>query len=260
MKKIIKSSLSVALLLAFGMSSCTKNELFYFDNKSNTALNIWLGTENTAFPSRTHNFAYQVEGTQFEFLFYVRLTGAIADYDRKFTLEQDSGDFNKISYEVFEYVLPAGQHQASFPIRFNKPAGFNSFADSVDGIVVFRIKENEHFKTGVTERSRLVFRLKNVEGKPENWDAEESGYSRLSNYFGTYSAIKYGFILEVSGLPTMFRVRNLWPEDPVIMNNPDLISQNEAVFIRDLCKAIQLEREAINGPFLDENGNRIVFP
>jgi hypothetical protein len=237
-----------AALLLINAGGCKENEKFYYDSDY-SALNIWLGRENVVSDSIVYNFAYQKDFDSV--LFYVRLTGLPADRDRAFTLEAVEGDI----YAEQNYVLKSGTYQASFPIYFTKPEG-SEFREK-SGHVVFKMRENEYFKEGASETSQLYIVLKNYVGKPENWDVATYPYRTLATYFGTYSDVKYSFVIQTTG-KSNFKV--YYTTLPSTQLADDEITSIEATYLQSMCKIALLEYNALHGDLLDENNEKVVFP
>lgn len=242
------------LVWAILLCGCSKNDLYYYD-ADRSALNIWLGTASVAADSVTYNFAYTVTERD-SVMFRYRLSGYPADYDRHFELEATEGDGNLVYYSFGDYVVRAGQYEGTFPIYIDKPEGYAEFRGS-PGYMVFRLKENTEFEQGANERSSLRIAFRNYVAKPDNWDSDIYPNMPLANYFGTYSDVKYGFIIQVTGLSN-FRVRYTVSQDPNLADNE--ITAIHAVYLRDKCRAALLEYNATHDePLLDENRQAVVF-
>ena len=235
--------------------SCEENERYYFDRQY-SALNIWLGAKNTPVDSFVYNYAYQAEHDSV--IFYVRLTGMPLKEARSFSLEAVEGDIDLVDFSYADYILEAGVNEASFPLYIDKTVDFSGFKDR-NGYIVFKMKENNTFVQGVEEYSRLCIILKNGVGKPENWDVATYPYQALSRYFGSYSDVKYSFIIQATGLSN-FRIYYTVAQNPDLEDN--VITHLEAAYLRTKCQlALQ---EYNNDPekedLRDENGELVVFP
>jgi hypothetical protein len=187
-------------LFAASMGGCKQNELNYFD-ESYSALNIWLGLADRPTDNLVYNFAYRHDMD--EVTFYARITGKAVDYDRPFTLKAIAGHLDKVHVYTYDYVIPAGAYTANFPIRFGKPPFYSEFRYE-DGYLVLKV-ESEHFAEGAksgnnVNMDRLLFILLNGVTKPFNWDSDTSPYLSLTRYFGTYSDVKFEFIIQTLGI------------------------------------------------------------
>ena len=252
MKKFLFIAAVSALLLA---GSCKKNELSYFDD-SYVALNIWLKAGNAVADSVTYNFAYTVLKRD-SIMFSARLAGMPADYDRTFRLKAVEGDVDKVQFETQDYVLKAGEYEGSFPIFINKPDGYSEF-QNVSGHIVFELEENEYFKPGAVETNRLHIVFKNFLAKPDDWDSAMYPYMPLSRYFGTYSDVKYAFIIQATGYSN-FSVYYTMSSDPGLPDN--VITSTVADRLKQKCKLALAEyNEQHSEPLTDEFGNLISFP
>jgi len=238
------------------LNSCKKNERIYFDT-THTALNIWFGTTTgTVLTQTTYNFAYQNDMDSV--MFNARLSGEVADYDRPFTLEAVEGDISKVGYVLGNYKIPAGQYIVQFPIYFKKPANFNEFKDK-EGSIVFKMKANNEFVEGAEDLNKVTVILKNAVGKPDNWDAEVTSlYRALTYYFGTYSDVKYGFVINVTGMSN-FRI---YYSTSLPEGTPDnVITSSKAQYMNRQCRAALAKYNETNTvPLKDEFGNIVEFP
>lgn len=84
--------------------------------------------------------------------------------------------------------------------------------------------------------------------KPDTWDATGSWFKL---FFGTYSATKYKFIIDITG-------RIVWgPRARDAAESPT--STQMYTYLAKLVSALY-EYEKVNGPMLDETGNQVTFP
>lgn len=186
--------LTLALLTLMG---CSKEEVDTYD-PSLTALNIWVGTEAGAvYETVDYNYSYAYEeGTV---TFYAQLVGMPADHDRTFRLEPFGDDSALVvpTIKAEDYVIPAGQTRGTYQVSFNtRLLSDPSLFTTADGRISFRVAANDDFAAG-TERHRVfTVVLKNYLAKPSNWDNANFPRQPLSRYFGTYSRVKYQFMIE----------------------------------------------------------------
>lgn len=191
---------AIACLLAVVMGSCDKNEMMRYDTDY-AALNIWFGTETNVTDSVSYNYSYSMgEGS---LTFYARVAGVPTDYDRTFAIEAFDGDLNEAegSYRTESYTIPAGETLTECPIHFDTSLLKNadSFTER-DGHLYFRMVANEAFATGTDNRSVLKVVLKNYLDKPDEWDSAMGKRRAYYLYFGTYSKVKYQFMISTLGL------------------------------------------------------------
>lgn len=251
MKKTIAIMLALAAICC---SSCKKNELFFYDEEY-SALNIWFGTENVISDSLTYNFAYTVAERD-SIMFRVRLTGMPADHDRTFHLKATEGDIASVEFENTEYVLKAGQYEGVYPLYIHKPDGYSEFTTTA-GHLRFELEENSDFLPGANESRSLNLVLRNALVKPDDWDEATMPIMPLKNYFGTYSDVKYAFIIQTTGYSN-FHVHYSMSAEGLA---DDEITHIFADYLKQKCKAALVEYEETHGePLVDEFGFLVEFP
>lgn len=242
------------LICCLALFSCAKNDELYYP-KQKHGLNIWLGSTNSPLDSLTYNFAYVLAGRD-SVVFNYRIAGYPLDEDTEFELEAVSGDTSLVHYSLGRYTIKAGQHEGKGAIYIEKPAGYSEFAGS-NGKIFFRMKANKVFQPGVDELGQLHITFKNYIAKPDNWDIAPPSYMRLSQYFGTYSDVKYGFIIQTTGMVD-FKV--LVSNSPNPNQEPNTITSIHASALKLECKVALQEHNAQHGILYDENNNQVVFP
>lgn len=249
---------------ALCLAGCGDNDRQLFD-PSYTALNIWFGTESgSAYESTTHNYSYTLGKDSV--MFYARVAGMPVDYDRTFTLEVCDGDKDKAagSYEMPTYTIKAGEVTAQFPIYFDtsKLSGSSNFGtEAEEGSLSFRLVETDTFRKGAEGYQTLKVILRNYLAKPDEWDTRKSLYAMAWNtYFGTYSKVKYQFMIQHTGLIdfhiSYYATVNYDEET-------NTISTNYATFLRDKLRQYLDEYnsnpENTDTPLRDETGELVEF-
>lgn len=254
----------IALCLAvLGMTGCEENDRQFFDT-SYAALNIWFGTESSSYESTTHNYSYTLGRDSV--MFYARVAGMPVDYDRTFTLEACDGDLDKAagSYETTTYTIKAGEVIAEFPIYFDtsKLNGSDTFgSDDEQGSITFRLVESDTFHKGAEGYQTLKVVLRNYLAKPDEWDSQKSLYAMAWNrYFGTYSKVKYQFMIQHTGLIDFhisYYATTNYDEET------NTISANYATYLRDKLRIYldEYNNDPANTdtPLRDETGNLVTF-
>ncbi len=259
MKKL--KHIGLACLCLIGLAACDKNEMPVY-NTANTAMNIWFGNTNLVLDSTIYNYSYSMG--EKVLTFYARITGMPTDYDRTFEIEAYEGDLNEAegSFKTATYTLKAGEISVECPIYFNTSLLKNpsSFIQK-DGYLYFRLKDNPDFKSGTKEKSVLKVVLKNYLDVPNDWI--EPIYPNMSyeDFFGTYSAKKYQFIVSVWGYVD-FHIDRITTVDYDEATNT--LSKKYAKY---LYQKLQIALEEYNNdpnnadvPLRDESGNVITFP
>ncbi|WP_437921445.1 DUF4843 domain-containing protein [Sphingobacterium sp. LRF_L2] len=237
-------------------TSCEKNKDLLFSPEKKD-LNIWLGQSGAPLDSITYNFSYNVDGHD-SILFNYRILGLPLEEDAEFELEALDGDIDLVYFSFGKYIIKAGQTEGKFPIYFDQPANYNEFKLET-GKIRFQLKENDAFKRGVNELSKLKVVLKNGLSKPDNWDVAPLYYLKLNTYFGSYSEKKHSLIIQETGQQTInvYQVLNA-----ITREDANAISAGKAIFYRDQCKSwLAQYKESNNGQaLLDENNQEVVFP
>ena len=194
-------NISIFATLLFLTASCSKEEVSTFDT-SMCSLNIWVGTEAGAvYETTTYNYSYAYE--EGGVTFYAKISGMPTDYDRTFRLEVFGEDYEKAASTIRteDYVIPAGEIGGTYKVYFNTQnlSDPNLFSEE-DGYVSFRMVSNDTFSIGTENHQKFTVVLKNYLAKPDNWDNANFPQMPLSRYFGTYSRVKYQFMIEILGL------------------------------------------------------------
>lgn len=175
----------------------------------------------------------------------LRIMGSAADKDRTFNVIVDDSSTAKKGYH-FEFgpqVIAANSYDVSLPVYVYRKPGLK---DSIVNAYL-TIGESADFKPGYSDKAytsdslnKLHYRISINDQllKPSNWD------TRWASYFGTYSRTKHLFIIQTYGGPGWTSVS--YPQD---IN-----------FLVQSVKFALYNYELANGPLIDENGERVVFP
>lgn len=262
-KAIVKSNsyfslFTLSLFTLVSLSSCSKEEVSTYDT-SHTSLNIWVGNAAGAvFETTTYNYSYAYE--EGAVIFYAQISGMPADHDRTFHLQPFGGDsalmVNTIRTE--DYVIPAGQIGGTYQVYFNslKLSSADLFTTR-DGRINFRVVPDEAFELGTENHQQFTVVLKNYLAKPDNWDAANFPRIPLSRYFGTYSRVKYQFMIEHLGLVDFeinYNTQTAYDEET------NIVSAVYAVHLQQLMQRALNEYNASHDePLTDEFGNPVTF-
>ncbi len=117
--------------------------------------------------------------------------GDVADHDRTVNLavEQSMTTASASQYSVPEtVVVPAGQTKGTFSVKLRRDASLQQKSVRL----YLKVVPSGDFKPGVNEENHIVFIWTDVLSKPNNW-------ADLEPFFGTYSNVKYRFMLEHLG-------------------------------------------------------------
>lgn len=246
------------ILCLMASTACQKEEIMKFDSEM-AGLNIWVGTSaGSVYEETTYNYSYAIE--EGSVTFYARVYGVPANYDRTFTLEPFGDDIEQIipTVRTEEYVMPAGAVTHEYKVYFNskKLPSEDLFAEN-DGKVSFRMVENKNFAAGAENMQSFTVVLRNRIAKPSNWDSANYPLVALSKYFGTYSRIKYQFMIENLGLRDFIIS---YSASTSIDEATNTVSPAYAVYLQQMMQEKLIEYNATHDePLTDENGDPVIF-
>ena len=246
------------LILPLFLVSCDKEEVLTF-NTDYTALNIWVGNAAGAvYKSATYNYSYAYE--EGSVTFYAQISGMPVDHDRVFHLEPYGGDLQQVvnTIRLEDYVIPAGEIGGEYKVYFNtQKLQSPTLFTTKDGSINFRVVEGEGFEMGAENHQSFTVVLKNYLAKPDNWDNANFPRIPLSTYFGTYSRVKYQFMIEVLGLVDFeinYNARTSYDEET------NTISSVYAVYLQQVMQQALNEYNAAHStPLTDEFGLPVTF-
>ena len=249
---------SVLFLLFLLFAACTHDEVPTYDT-SQTSLNIWVGTSAGAvYESTTYNYSYAYE--EGAVTFYAQISGMPADHDRTFRLEPFGGDSALManSIRTEDYVIPTGQIGGTYQVYFNTQRLSDPLLfTQTDGTIHFRVVPSETFAIGTENHQEFTVVLKNYLAKPDNWDAANYPRVPLSKFFGTYSRVKYQFMIEHLGLIDFeinYNIQTSYDEEQ------NMVSAVYAVYLQQVMQRALAEYNATHDtPLTDEFGNPVMF-
>lgn len=254
----MKNQIYILLALLGLTTGCSQEEVDRYDT-SLTALNIWVGTEAGAvYESVDYNYSYAYE--EGSVTFYAQLVGMPVSYDRTFRLQVFGTDSAEVAPTVRteDYVIPAGATGGTYKVYFNtqKLADAELFSTS-DGNVNFRVSPNGQFAIGTENHQQFHVVLKNYLAKPSNWDTANYPRVALSKYFGTYSRVKYQFMIEQLGLID-FEINYNAPTSYDETTN--VVSASYAVYLQQVMQRALIDyNDSHETPLTDEFGLPVTF-
>ena len=240
------------------LCACSHEDVPTYDT-SRTGLDIWVGNAGgVVYESTTYNYSYAYEeGTV---TFYAQISGMPADHDRTFRIEPFGGDsalmINTVRTE--DYVIPAGQIGGTYKVYFNTQKLTDPLLfTETDGTINFRVKPTDDFDLGTENHQQFTVVLKNYLAKPDNWDAANFPRIPLSKYFGTYSRVKYQFMIQILGLIDFeinYNTQTAYDEEL------NVVSSVYAIHLQQLMQRALAEYNATHDtPLTDEYGNPVMF-
>jgi hypothetical protein len=154
-----------------------------------------------------------------------------------------------IHYELLPYTIPAGAYKADLPVVIKRIPDLKTKEFSL----LLQVAESKDFKPGVPNSPvtggfaganlQYLIKMNDFLTKPANWD------SRLATFFGSYSQVKYKFVIDITGI-SEFSYGFAGA----------LIAYGEMQYYQALCKRKLAEYVAANGPLVDEFGVPVSFP
>ncbi len=151
---------------------------------------IWtLGTDSMTYTFSTSSS----DVTQFTVEAMIYVQGRVVDNDRSVRLKVDESRTSAVadSYTFpSEVVLKGGEHSTLCPIVINRT---DEIKDKEYRLCV-EIDPTGDLKAGVTKDASLTITWNDKISKPSNWEDD------LNEFFGTYSEVKYRFIISTLGV------------------------------------------------------------
>jgi hypothetical protein len=228
-------SFSAALLTS---CSSTDEDFFYQDEPRVRLVGdyTWaVGTDSISFSF----VAYGSEVTEKEMLVDAQIMGEAENRDRVVNLSVDPARTTADAslYTVPSTVtIPAGAVKATFPVILKRSAALQTKTVRL----YLQVAESADFKAGVNEENHIKLIWSDVLQKPKNWDT-------LEPFFGTYSDVKYRFMLANSNGAGEFSTETMsW----AMLNSYRILFQN----------ALNAYNAAHPGnPLTDENNQLVTF-
>jgi len=229
MKKILKNCLMV-LVPALVMAACGKtDELLY-----NQADMIYV----ESLPDSTdYTFATSPESVVSDSIVVnFRIIGKVSDKDRSINLVPAANSTGKegYHYKIGKAVVKANSFTAKVPVYVYRRPGLKDSTLTV----TLRVTENQDFKPGYATRLRYKFTLTDILAKPTNWE------STWAPYFGSYSEVKFRFLIAVTGKTT-------WNSGPL---------PQDSRYLSQKARNALLEYNQQYGALIDEFGQEVFFP
>jgi len=194
-----------------------------------------VGTDSISFSF----VAYGSEVTEKEMLVDAQIMGEAENRDRVVNLSVDPARTTADAslYTVPSTVtIPAGAVKATFPVILKRSAALQTKTVRL----YLQVAESADFKAGVNEENHIKLIWSDVLQKPKNWDT-------LEPFFGTYSDVKYRFMLANSNGAGEFSTETMsW----AMLNSYRILFQN----------ALNAYNAAHPGnPLTDENNQLVTF-
>lgn len=235
---MIKIQLTCILLGLLLFISC-ENDEFYYQDEARVRIE---GPYEWALDTDSLIFSFSSspsEITKKDMIMTLFVMGESSEFDRKVSIEiiQDKTTAIPDQYKLpSEVIIPAGAYKTQFPVTLLRTDDLKE--QTV--ILCFRLVDSEDFKVGVIEQSNFTMKWNDIISKPKNWDTE------LKEFFGTYSLVKYRFIIDILGIAEFSAEAMSWAE----LNNYKIVMKS----------ALNEYNESHPGnPMRDENNQLVSF-
>ncbi|TKC06640.1 DUF4843 domain-containing protein [Pedobacter polaris] len=247
----------IALLI---MATCKKDELKYEDKPG-----IYIDKEKFVGvrDSTSYSFAEKANTLMLDTIYIpVKISGNMSTVDRAVPLKADESLTTAISgthYQVLETKIKANEIIARVPILIKRTTDlktkqvrlFLKIETSAEfPLKIINTKTNSTFngEPSNTYTPGYLIKFSDQLLKPDTWDASGSWFKF---FFGVYSAVKYKFVIDVTG-------RTVW--GPRARDGAEAPTSTQMyIYYAKLVSALY-EYEKLNGPMIDETGNQVTFP
>lgn len=236
MKKYILSILSLAIGLCL-FPGC-ENDGFYYQDEARVRIEgpyIWTAKTD----SLEYSFVTSPESvTEINMDVSLYIMGLPASQNRTVNIGIVSEHTTAASNQYVcpaQVTIPANAYTVTFPITLKRTA------DLQEGTVSLYIKvlPSSDFKPGIKERDHLLIKWNDILSMPKNW-------SDLEEFFGTFSVVKYRFMINNTGITEFSTDTMSWAQ----LTNYKIMLKN----------ALDEYNAAHPGnPLKDENGQIITF-
>lgn len=246
--------------MLFILVSCKKETLMYEDKPG-----IYIDKEKFigVRDSTNYSFAEKANTLMLDTIYIpVKISGNTSASDRIVPLKVDESKTTAIAgthYQILETKIKANEITARVPILIKRTTDLKTTqvrlyvktqTSAEFPLNIINTKTNSTFNGEPTSTYTPGYLIKFSDQllKPDTWDASGSWFKF---YFGNYSAVKYKFIIEVTG-------RTVW--GPRARDGADAPTSTQMyIYYAKLVSALY-EYEKVNGPMIDETGNPVTFP
>lgn len=234
---------SIALLFSF--QGCKEDDKLMFDD-SDPKVSFDKRYSGSLVDSVNYSFAFQSKNILTDTIqIPLRIIGLPRNIDRQVAISLSVGSTAKEGYhfKLENAFIPANASDGVLDVIFFRRAGLQDSVLAGELKIVangdFKPGYDDHGVSTVLDRLTWRFTLTDKLEKPSIWD------SYWKNLFGDYSNTK---ILFLTGLLnyTNWNQGGLFPQD----SNRMVAQARLGIY----------EYEKVNGPMLDENGNRVIIP
>ncbi|MFY7838913.1 MAG: DUF4843 domain-containing protein [Lacibacter sp.] len=229
------------LAIGLSLAGCSKNDRLMYEEDPR----IYFYTNAIV----DYTFAVRPASYTVDTLYIpIRIMGSAQNRQRTFNLKVEDSSTAKLGYHLTfaPLVIPANAYQISLPVYLHRKPGLKdsvvtahiSIAESADFKLGYINGVTGTGTTGVLDRLHYRINITDQLTKPTNWD------TYWVNHFGVFSKVKFQFLIQVTG-------KTSWNSSPL---------PQDLNFLVQTAKYALYNYEQANGPLMDENGVRVVFP
>ncbi|MGV3764608.1 MAG: DUF4843 domain-containing protein [Chitinophagaceae bacterium] len=188
---------STILFLAIAMLSSCEKSISGYENDARVYF-FERGTDLNQTRITTKSFSFlrlPLEVTKDTFLIKVKIMGETVGYDRVVlgkTVSEGTTAQEGVHYDFIDGIVPADSIIGYLPVVLYRTADIATQSVQLN----LTIAETKDFKPGVASDINFNLQWSDNVVKPANWDA----FIGLRTYFGTYSDVKWRFIIAVTGI------------------------------------------------------------
>lgn len=236
MKKY-KISLICSILALFLFSSCEK-EGFYYQDVARVRME---GPYKWAVNTDSLEFSFITVPTgvnQMEMEITVYVMGPAAEKDRIANIGVNTAKTTATGTHYTcpaQVTIPANSLSATFPLVLNRTPDLQQNTIRL----YIELKDSEDFQVGVKERDHLLVKWNDILSMPKNW-------SELEPFFGTFSLVKYRFMINNTGVTEFSATTMSWAQ-----------LMNYKIILRNALDAYNAAHPG--NPLTDENGQIVTF-
>ncbi|MBP1617129.1 MAG: hypothetical protein H6Q14_956 [Bacteroidetes bacterium] len=230
--------LSIALLATMLLAAACQNDGFYYQDVPRVRIvgpSSWtLGTDSLQFSFVT----YPADTTEKQLNVTLWVMGNATEYDRTANLEvltdktTASADLYRVPASV---VIAAGANSATFPVILKRAASLQQ----TTARLYIAVQKSADFEVGISSQDHLLLKWNDILSKPSNWTS-------LQEFFGSYSDVKYRFMINNAGISEFDTTTMTWAE----------LQYYKIKLVNALNKYNQEHPEA---PLTDETGKLVSF-
>jgi len=220
----------MVLMAIIALASCSKDDALLYSEAP--SVYVYNTPDSTDYTFATSAVSKLTDTIRIEF----RIIGKSSSADRTIQLEPKAGATAKAGYhyKIGTAVIKANEFSTIVPVYLFRKAGLKDSTVKVS----FQVKENADFKLGYADKLDYRLSITDILSKPTIWDGA------WAPYFGTYSEIKFRFLLEATG-------RTNWNSYPF---------PADSRYISQRAKNALLIYNQQHGDLIDEFGEIVTFP